>query len=150
MGVDVAPTVNIAGGPLTIQKGTLVTVSAVVADPGEYGTFNYNWSATDGGDTHSQSGTSASFGFDPNDPAAYTVTLIVTDADGNTVNAPNVTIPASSGPTYSPFQPDVPTVSIEQCDADGTLDSSAVEAGNTAYFLVSVGEGATPVCGPKC
>ena len=56
-------TVNIAGGPTSIQGGGReVSVSAVVADPGENGSFTYSWSATDGNDTP-QTGSSPTFNF---------------------------------------------------------------------------------------
>ena len=38
-------------------------------------------------------------------------------------------------------------MTIEECDADGTRDSSAVAAGSAAYFLVSVGESNMPAHG---
>ena len=77
----------------------------------------------------------------PRAPASYTVSLTVTDGDGNTAST-SVTIPyagASGGGSLSPFQADEPTVSLEECDVNGTPDSSAVPAGSPAYFQVSVG-----------
>jgi hypothetical protein len=137
MGVDVVPTVNITGEPSTIEANTPVTVSAVVADPGEYGVFTYRWTATGGGDSFS--GTSDTFNFTPSNDDAHAVTLTVTDADSETVSQ-NITIPGGpSGGTITAFQPDAPTVTIEECDADGNPDSNPVEAGTPAYFLVSVG-----------
>ena len=117
-------TVNIAGGPTSIQGGgQQVSVSAVVADPGENGSFTYSWSATDGNDTP-QTGSSPTFNFDATSPASYSVSLTVTDADGNTASA-SVTIPYGGssgccGGSITPFQPDSPTVTIEECDAEGT------------------------------
>ena len=35
-------------------------------------------------------------------------------------------------------------MTIEECDIDGTLDPNAVEAGDPAYFLVSVGDSNMP------
>ena len=144
-------TVNIAGGPTSIQGGGQeVSVSAVVADPGENGSFTYSWSATDGNDTP-QTGSSPTFNFNAASPASYSVSLTVTDADGNTASA-SVTIPYGGssgccGGSITPFQPDSPTVTIEECDAEGRPYSSAVPAGSSAYFQVSVGASNMPAHG---
>ena len=146
-------TVNIAGGPSSIQGGgQQVSVSAVVADPGENGTFTYSWTATGGSDSYSQTGTSGTFSFDANCAASYSVSLTVTDSDGNTASASSVTIPyggpsGCSGASTTPFRPDVPTLTIEECEADGTPDSTAVPAGSPAYFQVSVGANNMPAEG---
>ena len=143
-GVDLAPTVNITGEWGTIDQNQTVTLSAVVADPGENGSFTYSWSVSGGGVSSSSGSTSATYSFVPTDAANYTVSLNVTDADGNTAST-GVTVPVnssggySSGTTFWPFQPDTPTVTVQECDAEGIPDSSPVEAGNPAYFLVSVG-----------
>ena len=143
MGVDVPPTVNLTGEPSAIWVGNPITVSAVVADPGEFGTFTYSWSVSGGAVSSVSGATTGTFCFTPNNYGSnYTVSLAVTDADGETVNK-SVTIPgegSSGGGTLTPFNPDVPTVTIQECDADGTLVTNAVEAGSTAYFLVSVGD----------
>ena len=49
--------------------------------------FTYNWTATDGNDTPRRSGLSPTFNFVAASPASYSVSLTVTDADGNTANA---------------------------------------------------------------
>ena len=136
-GTDVAPTVNITGEPSNIEQGTRVSVSAVVADPGEYGTFTYSWTATGGGDSFS--GTSATFSFTPTNDDDHEVTLAVTDADGETVSE-DITIPGAgwSGGTNIPFQPDDPTVTIQDCDAD---ENSRLQPGagrEPGVLLVSV------------
>ncbi len=140
-GDGVAPSVNIAGGPTAIVgNGQSVSVSAVVADPGENCTaFTYQWTATSGTDHHSQIGTSGTFDFVAAFDANYTISLAVTDPDGKTGNA-SLLIPGDSGGCVTPFQPDVPSVTIEECEADGTPDPSAVPAGSTAYFLVSLAD----------
>ena len=137
-GVDVAPTVNITGEPGEIQAYSPVKVSAVLADPGENGAFTYSWTAaTTTGDNDQQTGTSASFTFDPHESAGYTVKLTATDADGKSVND-NIVIPGPSGGTITAFQPDEPNVTIEECDEEGDPTAAPVEAGSPAYFLVSV------------
>ena len=124
-GDGVAPSVNIAGGPTAIVgNGQSVSVSAVVADPGENCTaFTYQWTATSGTDHHSQIGTSGTFDFVAAFDANYTISLAVTDPDGKTGNA-SLLIPGDSGGCVTPFQPDVPSVTIEECEADGTPDPS--------------------------
>ena len=92
---------------------------------------------TDGNDTP-QTGSSATFTFDATCAASYTVSLTVTDADGNTANASSVTIPYDGSPgccggSITPFQPDTPTLSIEETDPDQT-----VVAGSPAHFQVSL------------
>jgi hypothetical protein len=146
MGEDVTPTVNITGEPGAIILGTPVALSAVVADPGEFGTFTYSWTVTGGTYTDPTGANTANFGFTPNDCSAtdYTVSVAVTDADGNMVTQ-SVMIPVyvwpSGGASITPFVPDEPTVSIEQCDADGTPDATPVQAGSDAYFKISVDSG---------
>ncbi len=138
VGTDVTPTVNIAGtGDLVAGSG--VSITAVVADPGEFGAFTYSWSVSGGSVSCVTGASTATFSFRPDEDVDYTVTLTVTDSDGNSVTQ-STTIPDGGGtiPTFTPFQPDVPTVTIEECDSDETPDSSAVDAGSTAYFLVSV------------
>ena len=153
-GTDVAPAVNITGtvGIVGYNPPQPIDLSAVVADPGEYGTtFTYSWTATDqsGMDTQSQTSSSPTFSFTPKDLDGYTVSLKVTDSDGTSRQAQPLSIPfnglsgSSGGWEVDPWQPDNPTVTIAECDANGTLDSSPVLAGTPAYFKVSVA-GNTP------
>jgi hypothetical protein len=148
MGQDVLPAINIAGGTGSIMAGTAEDLSAVVADPGEFGTFTYEWTATGGGDSFSS--TSAIFDFTPTNNADHTISLDVIDPDGKTVNE-MLTIPGyvwpSGGGSITPFVPDAPSVSIEQCNADGTTPASAVQAGSNAYFKITVGTDSTPLQG---
>jgi hypothetical protein len=117
----------------------------MVADPGEYGTFTYTWTATSGGQTIKQTTTGPTFDFTMSEPDAYTVSLSVEDADGQVWSAQqSVTVPAedfgdygSSGTTYTYFPADHPTVTIEQCDEYENPDDSAVQPGSDAYFLIS-------------
>jgi hypothetical protein len=145
-GQDVLPTVNIAGGSGGVPAGSPQYLSAVVADPGESSTFTYSWTVSPGSITSESGQTTADFSFVPLDNVNYTVSVAVTDGDGNTANK-SVTVPIGSGTTYSPFVGDVPTVSIEQCDCDESPDSSDVAAGDTAYFLFSVSNEYTPDMG---
>ncbi len=114
----------------------MVNLSAVVADPGEYRTFTYSWTVVSGGGYTSPSGNNHEiFSFTPTNQGSYDVRLAVTDADGNTTTA-DVTVPvlqSSCGPSFSPFQPDEPSVSIAETDPGGT-----VLAGSPAHFQVSV------------
>jgi hypothetical protein len=148
MGQDVLPAINIAGGTGSIMAGNPVDLSAVVADPGEFGTFTYEWTATGGGDSFSS--TSAIFDFTPTNNADHTISLDVIDPDGKSVNE-MLTIPGyvwpSGGGSITPFVPDDPSVSIEQCNADGTTPASAVQAGSNAYFKITVGTDSTPLEG---
>jgi hypothetical protein len=148
MGQDVLPAINIAGGTGSIMAGTAEDLSAVVADTGEFGTFTYEWTATGGGDSFSS--TSAIFDFTPTNDADHTISLDVIDPDGKTVNEV-LTIPGyvwpSGGGSITPFVPDVPSVSIEQCNADGTAPAAPVLAGSNAYFKITVGTDSTPLEG---
>ena len=68
------------------------------------------------------------------------MSLTVTDADGNSANAPSVTIPYDStngSGGYWSMAADVPTVTIEQCDAEDDPITTPVQPGSDAYFLVS-------------
>ena len=67
----------------------------------------------------------------------------MTDADGHSANAPNVSIPydESNGGSggYWSAAADVPTVTIEQCDANKTPTTTPVQPGSNAYFRVELG-----------
>ena len=140
-------TVNITGEAGMVYTDHSVSLSVVVADPGEYGSFSYSWNVT-GGDYSSLSGeNSATLSFVPEDAVNYAVSLTVTDADHNSASSSAtvpVTVLGGCGQTFSPFQPDVPTPTIAECDAEGNPDPGPVPAGCTAYFQVSLGQSNMP------
>ncbi len=140
LGVDMPLNVNIECPAEGIDAPGPVDATAVVSDPGEFGTFYYYWTATGGGETFT--GTAACFSFTPHYQTSYTIALAVTNPDNDTFYA-SETIPGSpvsggGGPGAIPFVPDNPTVTIAECDAGGTEDDSSIVPGSDAYFLVSV------------
>ena len=93
---NAAPTAEITGGAASVDEGTPVAFSADTNDVDE-DTLSYNWTVKKDGVPYA-SGTNATFGFTPDDNAAYEVKLTVSDEDGGTsveqttvVNAANVT-----------------------------------------------------------
>ena len=129
MGLDVATPVYITGEPSSITYANQsITVNAVVADPGEFGTYKYAWTATAQGGGDQQTGDASSFPFVAHSDVSYKVSLTVTDPDGQQFSQ-NVTIPGGqSGGTINGFVPDQPTVTIEETDPGQTVDAGSVRA----------------------
>ena len=142
LGVDVPLIVGIECLAEGISAHNPIDATVMVSDPGEFGSFYYYWTATGGGETFT--GTAASFSFTPSYQTSYTLTVAVTNGDGDTFDQsetiPGTDVSGGSG-GITPFVPDEPTMSIQECDADRTPDDSSIAAGADAYFLVWVPEG---------
>jgi peptidoglycan/xylan/chitin deacetylase (PgdA/CDA1 family) len=76
-----APTSTITGAPPSSPEGAAISLGSSIADPGTSDTFTYAWNVTKDGSPFA-TGTSASFGFTPDDNASYVVSLTATDNDG--------------------------------------------------------------------
>ena len=131
-GTDVPTPVYIEGGSGCIIPNQQVTLQAIVADPGEFGTYTYSWTATAVGGGDTQKGSNATFNFTPDESAAYTVTLEATDPDKETFEDA-ITIAGTGSGGGNGFTPDTPTVTIEETDPGQT-----VQAGNDAHFEILV------------
>ncbi len=124
-----------------IEPGHAITVSTAFADPGQYGTLKtYEWDAY-GGSEYFDTGYGSTFTFTPTQEANYTVDFSCTDEDGLFISGHSMTIPY--GQDLTPWQPDSPTLTITECDANGTPTTAPVIGGTPAYFLVSA-SGSTP------
>ena len=136
-GTDPGESVNVINSVPFITVGTPVTLTAVVADPGENETsYTYSWSVWPSGGTPLQPGSGSTYTFTPDQDATYNWRLDVTDTDGVTTEVGNaIANSAASGGTW---QADTPSVTLQQCDADGNPTAAPVIGGNTAYFKVSV------------
>ncbi len=136
-GTDPGESVNVINSVPFITVGTPVTLTAVVADPGENdSSYTYAWDVWPSGGTPLQPGSGSTYTFTPDQDATYNWRLDVTDTDGVTTEVGNaIANSAASGGTW---QPDTPSVTIQQCDADGNPTAAPVIGGNTAYFKVSV------------
>ena len=132
-------------------------------DPGDDDDFTYVWSVTDDSNlnwSYTTTGSSSTFTFDPttdgdlaNNPTDYVVHVSVTGEHGDTggdnawLDYTDNNTDNNYGPSDVTFVPDSPTVSIQQCDANGNPTSASVLAGTNAYFLVTV-SGNMPNHGP--
>ncbi len=133
-----APETDPAATPDGIETGSQISLSAVVADYGEYGSFEYTWTISGGPYTNVSGQGTSSFSFLATGTGnlTYTVTLVVTDGDGSTVTKYQTFL--VPGYAYSPFNVDQPTVTVQQCDQYGNPITSAVPAGQNAYFQIGV------------
>ena len=120
----VRPSVNILG-QVSVSPGVPTTVSAVVADPGQYGSFTYSWTVW-GDATLDGPANGPSVTFIPGGHSGCGVNLTVTDEDGGTVQG-GLTIPGGI------YAQDSPSVTISETDPGHT-----VLAGQPAHFLISV------------
>ena len=120
--------------PTQITANSAETITAVVADPGQNGTFNYTWQITGGGGvwSESESADGSKFTFTPTDQTGYLVQLQVTDSDGETCYDNSISIPGSGG-SLTPWQPDSPSVSITETDP-----GQMAFAGQLANFQISI------------
>ncbi len=150
-GEDAAPSVNITSSTLVgIWTPNEVELSALVADPGQYGTMTYSWTVTGAGGAGVLSMCGAStpnLKFVPSETVQYTVHLTVTDADGGTGQA-SATIPvantSASGGVWL-MQPDEPTLTIEQCDVRQESGHVAGATGQQRLLPRVAGAGVRPV-----
>ena len=145
-GVNVLPEVHILGAydasPGDGGTPGVVTLSSIVLDPGDNDSFTYTWTVHQNGVPYcSSSGPSGTYTFTvPAQPANayYDAFLTVQDEDGGIGTATADLF----GTAFDRFQPDQPTVTIQECDAAGDVISdpqlNPVLEGTAAYFLVSV------------
>jgi hypothetical protein len=103
---NVAPTVH-AGGDVTVNEGTTLTLTSTVSDPGVNDTFTYDWHVVSSNGQVVNDGSGRNFTFTPVDNGVYTVTLTVTDKDGGVgtdtavVTVNNVAPSVNAGPDGS-------------------------------------------------
>jgi hypothetical protein len=143
---NVAPTVS-AGGNLTINEGTTLTLTGTVSDPGILDTFTYNWHVVSSNGQTVSDGTAKNFTFTPVDNGTYTVTFTVTDKDGGvgtatdiiTVN--NVAPSVYAGPNGTATE-SVPTVGgPNPSDFVGSNGSFSDPGADTWTATVDYGDG---------
>jgi hypothetical protein len=81
---NVAPAVEIHGASASVSRGTPVSLTAAVTDPGTQDTYTYVWSVTRDGQPYPIEGPAdqPGFAFIPVDGGIYQVALMVADDDG--------------------------------------------------------------------
>ena len=85
--LDVAPTVQIQGVPNAAPLGYVVNLTSSVSDPGPGETFSYHWVVRDPNSAVVCDLTTPNISFIPTIRGSYSVTLDVTDSDGQVGHA---------------------------------------------------------------
>jgi hypothetical protein len=104
---DVAPTVSIGGAPSSSPVGTAIALTSSITSINPSNTIStYAWSITKDGSAFTPPGnpstTGAGFGFTPDGPGTYVVSLSATDGYGQTGNGSTSSITVTSvAPTVS-------------------------------------------------
>ena len=132
------PTAN-AGGPYSVNEGSLVTVSATGTDP-ENGTLTFAWDLDNNG-TFETPGQSASFsGVDG--PSTKTIKVQVTDVGGLTAVAQAMVNVSNVAPSAVSANPSL--ITINENDSI-TLSGSFVDPGtlDTHTVVISWGDGSS-------
>jgi len=128
---NIGPTVVINGLPATSSEGSTLNLTATVTDPGNE-LFTYAWTVTKGGTPYA-SGTNAAFAFTPDDgPAAYQVTLAVSDGTDTATSTGSVNV--TNLPPLVTFSG---TASVRE-DATYALDVTVTNRGADTISAMSI------------
>ena len=137
---NVGPTVTILGASTSVRSGVEVNLTADVNDPAPADTHTYQWNVNKNG-TPFASGTTSAFDFTPNEEGTFTVTLTVTDDDGDSGTDIETMSVSNTGPVADAGGPYlVDEGSSITLDASGSYDPDGGDA-TLAYAWDFDGDG---------